>query len=199
MDEKIMALIRGGKIAEIRRATPEQPFHPDLPWDEFPPMHPDLVWIDITSLDPVPQLDWAYDDGVFSQPAPPPEPSLEEVKKAARQRLANEVNAFIAAKSDGSNRYEQSWMIRALNLKTEYRFALAGGGLTTEEETAINDRLTLIQQVETWVNSVMAVYYSKASEISAAQTTAEVEAVSWDLSTLEADDPDIYMEQLELS
>jgi len=199
MDHKIMALVINGKVREVRNANPESPFHPDLPWDQFPPMHPSLTWLDVTELDPVPQLDWTYDGEVFSAPAPPPEPTLEEVKKAVRKRLADEVNAFIAAKSDGGNRYEQSWMIRALNLKTEYRFALAGGGLTTEQETAINDRLDLIQQVETWINSVMAVYYSKAAEIAAATTTAEVEAVSWDLSTLEADDPDIYMEQLELS
>ena len=142
-----------------------------------------------------------YDAGTFSAP---PEPTLEEVRKAARRALADRVNSFIASKPDGGARYDQAWQTGALALKMDYQAALLAGGLTTEMETAIGNRLSLIQSVQDWIYAVRAVLFVKRAEINAAADVAGVEAVIWDLSPFEVGaegaeanpDPDVYMDQL---
>ena len=42
------------------------------------PVHADLVWIDITGLDPKPEVGWSYDGVVFTPPPLPPEPPIKE-------------------------------------------------------------------------------------------------------------------------
>jgi hypothetical protein len=32
-----------------------------------------LVWVEVTGMDPMPQQNWTYDDGVFTPPPPPPD------------------------------------------------------------------------------------------------------------------------------
>ena len=132
---------------------------------------------------------------------------LEAAKKAARRALAEEINQFIAAKTEaegGGKRYDQAWQIGAMALKMDYQAALAAGGLSTEQETAINARLALIKSVQDWIYAVRGVLFAKRAAINAAPDLAGVAAVTWDLSPFKIGatgdganpDPDVYMDQL---
>jgi hypothetical protein len=52
-----------------------------------------------------------------------------------------------------------------------------------------------IEQCWTWIKSCFAVYYTKAAEIQAAQTHEGVMGVAWDLSSLDASDPQVTLQQ----
>ncbi len=164
-------------------------------------IHPDLaaqcVPVEAGTVRP----NQVYSEGVFSAP---PTLTLEEAKTAARRALVVEINDFIASKPDGGARYDQAWQTGALALKIDYQAALLAGGLSTELETAINDRLALIQSVQNWIYAVRGVLFAKRAEINTAVDLAGVEAVAWDLSLFEVGatgdganpDPDVYMDQL---
>ena len=138
--------------------------------------------------------------------AEPTGPTLEELKKTVRQRLANEVNRFIATKPNGGNRYDSTWLLSALDLRAEYREDLTVGGLTPKEETTVKDRLALLKQVQDWIKVVRSYYFAKAKEIRDLTTPAEIQAVTWDLSRFEVGatgpeaypDPNVNMERVTL-
>lgn len=68
--DKRYALIINGFIHQLWVATPEAPFHPDLPWDQLPEMAPGLDWRDVTGLDPAPAERWHVDAaGDYHPPA----------------------------------------------------------------------------------------------------------------------------------
>ena len=67
-------------------ATPENPFHPALEWDVFPPMAlPEgSLLLDVTDIDPRPGVGWAYDGETFTAPEARAEPELSEVQTLAK-------------------------------------------------------------------------------------------------------------------
>lgn len=129
---------------------------------------------------------------------------LAKAQQTARRQLIEDINQLLATKPDGGARYDHAWQTGAIALKIDYLNALAKGGLSTEMETAIGDRLALIQSVQEWIYAVRAVLFVKRAEINAAADVAGVEAVTWDLSPFEIGaegdganpDPDVYMDQL---
>lgn len=49
---------------------------------------PPLVWVDVTDIDPRPQQNWTYIEGVFAPPPPPPDPFPGE-KAAVLRNIRN--------------------------------------------------------------------------------------------------------------
>ncbi len=132
---------------------------------------------------------------------------LVNAVKAARRALADQVNGFINTKTqaEGSgNRYDSGFKITTVNLKIEYRAALAAGGLTAEEEAAINAKLDRIGELETWINAVMGEYQAKVVSVLAAATIEEARAVTLDLDKFRIGatgdgalpDPDVYLSEI---
>ena len=204
MDKKVMALVMDGRVWEVRTATLDKPFHPALPPLEFPPAPKAMNWLDVTTLDPTPEVGWTEAGGIFSPPPQPPEPTLGQAKSLKRQRLSDDINRFIATKPNGGNRYDPTWLLSALDLRAEYREDLAVGGLIPEEETALKDRLAPLKQVQDWIKAVRRYYFIKAKKIRDLTTAEEVRAVTWDLSRFEFGatgpgaypDPNVNMEQV---
>ncbi len=132
---------------------------------------------------------------------------LVETKKAARRTLADQVNSFIDTKTKaegGGNRYDSGFKITTVNLKVEYRAALAAGGLTAEQETGVNAKLTRIGELEAWMNAVMTEYQTKAAAVLATTTIEEAQALFLNLDKFKigaagegaVPDPDVYLSEI---
>ena len=81
----VLVKVVNGRVGPIMVSTPEKPFHPAYPWEEFPPMaaKPGVEYVDVSDLDPQPSSGWTYDGETFS---PPVEPVLTPEEQAARDK-----------------------------------------------------------------------------------------------------------------
>ena len=185
------ARIDNGRVAELvnipEGQTAGQVFHPDLAAQVMEvPAGVAPGW----RRDP--------DTGEFS---PPPGPDLEDLRAARLRALAQGVNSFIATKPHGGPRYDGDWKLTALNLKIEYRAALADPATPAEVLPVIQARLDLILSVEAWINKVLTHYLVRQAELNAASDEAGLTAVTWDFSPFEVGqtpdgDPDVYLAQI---
>ena len=196
--------IRDFKVVEVWLPDEDGKFHPDLPAGEFPETPASMDIRAIEDGETIPEVGATVTDDGY---AAPPGPDLATVIKSQRRALADKANSFIDTKTQvegGGNRYDSGFKITALNLKIEYRAALAADGMTTEEEAAINAKLDRIGELETWVNAVMAEYQTKVASVLAATTIEEARAVALDLDKFmigatgdgALPDPDVYLSEI---
>lgn len=53
----------------------------------------------------------------------------------------------------------------------------------------LSNRFAYIAQAVQWIDAALTYYYAKAAEITSATSIAELDAVSWDMTSIWADDP----------
>lgn len=66
--------------------------------------------------------------------------------------------------------------------------------MTLAMNQGLTNRAAYIQKAIDWVNSVLSYHFEISDQITAARTLADVAAITWDLSTFDATDPDIWIQ-----
>ena len=75
------------KYARIEAGTVREIIRHANAFDMSKAYHPSLVWVEITSITPVPQEGWLYDEGTGSFTEPPPPPAPPSDAEVAEQQI----------------------------------------------------------------------------------------------------------------
>ena len=102
------------------------------------PIHSSFTWVDISSLDPQPEVDWTYDGSAFAAPVLPT-PSSGNIKQEASQRIIEKYPDW----------KQRNMTTRGVELQELWR----QNGTWTSGETSEN---TALKTSWAWINSVRA-------------------------------------------
>ena len=124
--------------------------------------------------------------------------NLNNRKIIATTSIAIECENFINYNPTGV-RYTQAKQSSFTDIRMHCEKWLADNpSATTEQKEPYTTRITTIDSARTWIYSVLNYYYGFVALIRAATEENWSAAINWDFSTLNASDPDVWLETVRI-
>lgn len=117
----------------------------------------------------------------------------EDLRTHRKRQLQEAANTYLERKPDGTVRYSSFMMLQMRDVRDQLDASLQAGQTLTTAQQALRDRLALLQ--DQFMAAVSQYFVAQSDAVEAADRAA-LQVMGFDLSHLEALDPDITMREL---